>query len=144
MKDNQAIWVVGHRITPVDVSGDYDFAIGDTPAGTPGPPPHYHTGYSEIFHIITGEMEFMVDGRISVVKAGETVDLPPNTLHSFTNKSEHPAKWINIHSPKGFRAFFETLGINDTESDAAQQSVSKAAIDQVLQKAAGFDMHIKL
>ncbi|NNC83926.1 MAG: cupin domain-containing protein [Flavobacteriales bacterium] len=144
MKRNEPVWVVGHRITPVDVTGDYDFVLGETPGGTPGPPPHYHTGYTELFHVVSGEMEFMIDGKVTIVKTGETVDLPPNTLHTFNNTSDQTARWINIHSPKGFRSFFESLGVLDTESDALQQSVSKESIDKVIQQAADFDMHIKL
>ena len=113
MKSNTTRWVLGHKISPVFVSGEYDMVIGETPAQVPGPPPHYHKEYNEVFLVIEGEMEFMVDGEVKIVKAGESVDLPPNKLHTFGNKSAANCKWVNIHSPKGFSSFFNDMGIPD-------------------------------
>ena len=105
-------WVLGHKVTPHETSGDYDLMFAETPAHVSGPPPHLHHTYKESFLIIEGEMEFMVDGEVKVIKAGESVDIPPKTLHTFGNKSDKVCKWINIHSPKGFRNFFEQLGLS--------------------------------
>lgn len=144
MKNNTTRWVLGHKISPVEVSGEYDMVIGETPAQVPGPPPHYHNGYNEVFLVIEGEMEFMVDGEVKIVKAGESVDLPPNTLHTFGNKSAANCKWVNIHSPKGFSSFFTDMGIPEEEQDAMTRSVDESVIQKVMQVAAQYDMHIKL
>lgn len=144
MKNSNTRWVLGHQISPVNVSGEYDMVIGETPAHVPGPPPHYHTGYNEVFLVIEGEMEFMVNGEVKVIKAGESVDLPPNTLHTFGNKSAANCKWVNIHSPKGFSSFFNDIGIPQEEQDARARSVDESVIQKVMKVAAQYDMHIKL
>jgi mannose-6-phosphate isomerase-like protein (cupin superfamily) len=144
MKNNTTRWVLGHKISPVSVSGEYDMVIGETPAQVPGPPPHYHKGYNEVFLVIEGEMEFMVDGEVKIVKAGESVDLPPNTLHTFGNTSAANCKWVNIHSPKGFTSFFADMGIPEDEQDAMARSVDESVIQKVMQVAAQYDMHIRL
>ena len=144
MSNNNIRWVIGHRISPVHVSGDYDMVIGQTPAQVPGPPPHYHEGYNEVFLVVEGEMEFMVNGEVKVVRAGESVDLPPNTLHTFGNKSDSECKWINIHSPKGFADFFNDVGIPEGEDDAMVKSIDQSVIQKVIQVAASHDMHIKM
>lgn len=144
MKKAISKWVVGHKVTPSKVSGDYDFITGETPAGTTGPPPHFHTKYNEIFYVLEGVMEFMVDGEVINVGPGETVDLPPNTLHTFGNKSSQACRWINIHSPKGFLAFFNDMGIDDETEDAALQSVDQVLVERLIQEAANYDMHIKI
>ena len=69
-------------------------------------------------------MEFVVNGAVKIVKAGESVNLPQNTLHTFSNKSNSVCKWVNIHSPKGFRKFFEKLGVPEEEDGAQLKSVS--------------------
>ena len=137
-------WVLGHRISPKEISGNYDLVIGETPAHVPGPPPHFHQGYNEVFLVVEGEMNFVVDGEPRVVKAGESVDLPPNTLHTFGNSSDKPCKWINIHSPKGFLSFFDDVGVDESEQEAVSKSVAPSVIEKVMQVAADYDMHIVL
>lgn len=94
--------------------------------------------------MIEGEMEFMVNGETTIVKAGESVDIPPKTLHTFGNKSDKPCKWVNIHSPKGFRNFFEQMGIPATEENATEKSLDAAVINKVMTTASEFDMIIKV
>lgn len=139
-----ARWVIGHKIIPIEVSGNYDMVIGETPAQVSGPPPHYHNGFNEVFLVIEGEMEFIVSGKPRTVKAGDSVDLPPHKIHTFRNKSDSSCKWVNIHSPKGFLAFFEDFGISSGEKDAMAKSVDDSVIEKVMQEAAEYDMHIEL
>lgn len=144
MKKMESFWVLGHKVTNYTTTGDYDFAVGETPAHTQGPPPHFHNKFSETFLITEGEMEFMVNGKMKTVKAGELVDLPPQTLHTFTNTSNSTCKWINVHSPKGFRGFFEYVGVPVNNDDAQKQSVTEEKINTVIEKAADFDMILKV
>lgn len=116
--------------------------IGVTPAKVPGPPPHYHSQFSEVFLVTEGEMEFVINGEPRIVKAGESVDLAPGTVHTFSNNSEVPCKWINIHSPKGFLSFFEQLGVSASEDDAFRKSIAQERIQKVIQSAPKFDMLI--
>lgn len=144
MELNNTRWVLGHKVTAHDTTGDYDLMIAETPPKVPGPPPHFHNSYKETFLMIEGEMEFMVNGETTIVKAGESVDIPPKTLHTFGNKSDKPCKWINIHSPKGFRNFFEQMGIPATEENATEKSLDPAIINKVMTTASEFDMIIKV
>lgn len=137
-------WILGHKVSLHDTSGDYDLAYGETPAGVQGPPPHLHSNLEEVFLITEGEMEFMVNGNVSTVKAGESVNLPSNTLHTFSNRSDKSCKWVNIHNPKGFRRFFETLGVPADIEGAEEQSMDKSIIDKVIKTAADYDMVIKI
>ena len=50
MQDLKTIWVLGHKIKPIHVSGNFDMVIGETPPNVPGPPPHAHSGYNEMFY----------------------------------------------------------------------------------------------
>lgn len=144
MKNLSTKWVLGHKIIPVEVTGNYDLVMGETPSNVPGPPPHYHSNYTEVFLITEGQMEFVVDGKITILKAGESVNLPPKTMHTFNNKSNSVCKWVNIHSPKGFLSFFNELGIPEYEVDAMNKSVEDTVIQKVLDTAASYDMYIRV
>lgn len=143
MNSNKTKWVLGHKVTPHETTGNYDLMVAETPAGVQGPPPHLHNSFKESFLIIEGEMEFMLNGNISIVKAGDSVDIPPNTLHTFMNNSDSPCKWVNIHSPKGFREFFEQMGVAETEENAIEKSLAPEIINKVIETAAEYDMIIK-
>ncbi len=144
MNNNTAKWVLGHKITPYTTTGDYDLMMGETPAMVQGPPPHLHHSFKEVFLMVEGEMEFMVNGEIKVLKAGESIDIPPETLHTFGNRSNRPCKWVNIHSPKGFRNFFEALGVSVNDMNAQEKSVSPEIIQEVIKTAGDYDMIIKM
>ena len=137
-------WVLGHKLTSHETTGNYDLMLAETPPKVVGPPPHLHNSFKESFLIIEGEMEFMVNGDTTIVKAGESVDIPPKTLHTFANKSDKPCKWVNIHSPKGFRNFFEQFGIPENEENATDKSLAPEIINKVMTTAAEFDMIIKI
>jgi mannose-6-phosphate isomerase-like protein (cupin superfamily) len=144
MNSKNTKWVLGHKITPHDTSGDFDLMFAETPSKVQGPPPHFHKSLKESFLIIEGEMEFIVNGEIKVLKAGESIDIPPNTIHTFSNTSDNPCKWINIHSPKGFRSFFEDMGVSETEENAIKKSIAPEVINKVMANAVDYDMIIKV
>ncbi|WP_189362208.1 cupin domain-containing protein [Algibacter mikhailovii] len=144
MKTDNTKWVLGHKVTSYDTSGDYDMMMAETPPQVQGPPPHLHNSFKESFLIIEGEMEFFINGEVIHVKAGESVDIPPKTLHTFGNKTDTTCKWVNIHSPKGFRAFFDTLGIPFENENAELESTTPTIIKKVMETAADFDMIIKV
>ncbi len=144
MQESNKLWVLGHKISPVNVSGNYDMVIGETAPNVPGPPPHSHSGLNELFMVLEGEMEFMVNGEVRRVGQGESVDLPPNVVHTFKNAGAINCKWVNIHSPKGFLSFFEQMGVPESEANAMEKSVDESIINKVMQTAASFDMHIKI
>ena len=137
-------YVLGHKITAMEVSGDYDMVLGETPAKVGGPPPHNHHSLDEVFLVTEGEMEFIVNGESKILKAGDSVDLPRGTVHTFRNNSDSKCTWVNVHSPKGFLSFFEDLGISTDEVDALERSVGQSTIDRVMKTAADYDMHIQL
>lgn len=144
MTHTNSKWVLGHKVTPYETTGDYDLMVAETPPHVQGPPPHLHHLFKEVFLIIEGEMEFMIDGELKICKSGESIDIPPQTIHTFSNRSDKPCKWVNIHSPKGFRNFFENLGIAESDSNAQEKSVAPELIEKVITTATNYDMILKL
>lgn len=142
MKNSKSYWVIGHKLSAHPSSGDFDLMTGETPVGVPGPPPHHHSKYSELFVVLKGKMEFTVNGETKILEEGESIDLPPNTVHTFSNAGTETMYWLHIHSPKGFAAFFNEYGVDADQENSFQQSISEEMIGRVLQGAASFDMHI--
>ena len=51
--------------------------------GADGAKPHYHARSWELFYVIDGSMEFLLDVRLSVVAPGDLVLVPPRMPHAF-------------------------------------------------------------
>ncbi len=74
-----------------------------------GPPPHRHD-FEEMFSVSEGEVELNFRGEKITVRAGETVNIPANAPHNFTNASSKPARMLCLCSPAGQEDFFLEVG----------------------------------
>jgi quercetin dioxygenase-like cupin family protein len=92
-----------------DTDGRYCLIDMHVPPGG-GPPPHRHD-FEESFTILEGEIEATFRGKKSVVRAGETISIPANAPHSFTNASQKPARMLCICSPAGQEELFLAVGV---------------------------------
>jgi quercetin dioxygenase-like cupin family protein len=96
-------------LTGKDTAGRYCLIDMFVPPGG-GPPPHRHD-FEEMFTILEGEIEFAFRGAKSVVRTGETVNIPANAPHAFRNRSERPARLLCVCSPAGQEEFFMAVGV---------------------------------
>ena len=74
-----------------------------------GPPPHRHD-FEETFTMLEGEIEVTFRGQSSLLRAGETANVPANAPHSFRNISDRDARMLCICSPAGQDEFFLAVG----------------------------------
>jgi quercetin dioxygenase-like cupin family protein len=96
-------------LTGEDTAGRYCLIDMLVPPGG-GPPPHRHD-FEEMFTILEGEIEVTFRREKSIVRAGETVNIPANAPHEFHNKTERPARLLCLCSPAGQEEFFMAVGI---------------------------------
>jgi quercetin dioxygenase-like cupin family protein len=96
-------------LTGADTNGRYCLIDMHIPPGG-GPPPHLHD-FEESFTVLDGEIEATFRGKKTVVKVGETVSIPANAPHSFTNASSQPARLLCICAPAGQEEFFSQVGV---------------------------------
>ena len=74
-----------------------------------GPGPHRHD-FEEMFHILEGEIEFTFRGEKRVARAGQTINIPANASHFFTNTSGIQARMLCMCTPAGAEEFFLAIG----------------------------------
>ena len=75
-----------------------------------GPSPHRHD-FEETFILLEGEIEATFRGKKTIVRAGDTVNIPANAPHQIHNVSSQPVRLICICSPSGQENFFREVGI---------------------------------
>src|SRR5882672_5824458 len=95
------VGVVGDTYTILlkgeDTGGHYCLIDMLVPPGG-GPPPHRHD-FEEMFTVLEGEIEVTFRGEQTTVRAGETVNVPANAPHRFTNAAPTPARLLCMCTP---------------------------------------------
>jgi quercetin dioxygenase-like cupin family protein len=108
------------------------------------PPPHYHPYQDEVYTILQGEFSSRINGEVKVLKKGDTLSIPHNTIHSAWNhtgdvtvinwrvepalNTEHfletATGLANDHKTdeKGMPSFLQRVAMGNTFSDAFRLS----------------------
>jgi quercetin dioxygenase-like cupin family protein len=58
------------------------------PSRSKEPIPHYHPFQKEDFEVLIGELTVRIEGELKVLKQGDTLHIPVNTVHSIWNNSQ--------------------------------------------------------
>jgi quercetin dioxygenase-like cupin family protein len=123
------ISVVGDTYTILlkgeDTAGRYCLIDMYVPPGG-GPPPHRHD-FEEMFTVLEGEIQLTFRGEKSTARAGETLNIPANAPHSFSNASDQPARLLCVCSPSGQEEFFIAVGVPVDSRTAPPPELDEAA-----------------
>jgi quercetin dioxygenase-like cupin family protein len=111
-----------------DTAGRYCLIDMHIPPGG-GPPPHRHD-FEESFIVLEGEIEATFRGVKSIVRAGETINIPANAPHQFRNASDRAVRLLCICSPAGQEDFFAEVGV-----PVATRTTPPPALDPAAQAA---------
>ena len=101
--DTYTILVAGQ-----DTAGRYALIDMHVPPGG-GPPPHRHD-FEEMFTVLDGAIDASFRGDVLRIGAGQTINIPANAPHSFTNAGPEPARVLCLCSPAGQEEFFLKVG----------------------------------
>jgi quercetin dioxygenase-like cupin family protein len=91
-----------------DTAGKYTLIDMHVPPGG-GPPPHRHD-FEEMFSVLDGAVQVTFRGRAIVLRAGQTVNVPANAPHAFTNATDRPSRLLCLCVPAGQDEFFARVG----------------------------------
>ena len=126
-------------LTGKQTAGRYCLIDMHIPPGG-GPPPHRHD-FEESFMILEGEIEATFRGNRVVVRAGETLHIPANAPHQFTNRSAAPVRLHCLRAPAGQEQFFEEVGVQvatrttpPPKLDDAGQAAFRAKVEALAPK----------
>jgi hypothetical protein len=63
-----------------------------------------------MFTVLDGEVQVTFRGEPIVARAGQTINVPSNAPHSFSNASDRPARLLCLCAPAGQEEFFALVG----------------------------------
>ena len=61
---------------------------------------HRHAHARQFFYVLAGEATLEIDGRETVVTAGQGLEVPPGRPHQFFNRSTADVEMLVISSPR--------------------------------------------
>src|SRR4051794_6641898 len=73
-----------------------------------GPPPHVHA-WDEAYYVVAGAVEFDIEGKRHVLRAGDFAYAPGGTPHGFRGCSDEPARMLIFDAPAHAEGFFSEL-----------------------------------
>jgi quercetin dioxygenase-like cupin family protein len=126
-RDAPAFNVLGETINVLASAADtgsYEVFLESVPLEG-GPPPHFHP-WDESFYLVSGELDYVIDGTPGVAKAGAFVHLPAGTVHSYTSKAD-PSVMIAVTSRAGASALFADLDAASAEAPPTIERVVEVA-----------------
>ena len=86
-------------------------------------PRHLHRAHAETFYVVSGQVEFQMDGGPVILSAGDTLHVPPNHPHEV--RCLAPAKMLTLFQPGGLEHLFEAYAAM-TEADMADPEKLRA------------------
>ena len=97
------------KLGDAETGGALTLALATTPPGG-GPPPHRHLDEDELFILVSGREEYLIDGRWTAVEPGTVVYVPRGAVHTFRNVGEVPSQKWTLTTSGGFDRFFSACG----------------------------------
>ncbi|APQ18080.1 cupin domain-containing protein [Maribacter hydrothermalis] len=74
-----------------------------------GIPLHVHTKEDEIFRVVKGEVELVIDGKSTILKEGDIAYAPKGVPHTWKVVGSEKAKMITSAIPAGIEFMFKEL-----------------------------------
>lgn len=144
-KNRPILEVLGDRYTVLlsaeETGGAYSLFAFNVPKGH-GSPPHVHSREDESFYVLSGEVDFTIDGKKTRAVAGDVLFGPRGIPHEFTGASDTAARMICLASPGGFEKFFEAVGKRVTDISTPPAAPTDAEVQRLLKIAPQFGLEM--
>lgn len=97
------------KATSEDTAGSFFMSETTIAPGFAGPPPHTHEKLVDMFYVLEGALTMRLGDEESTVEPGSFVCVPPGTIHTFSNPSDSPVRFLNFNTPGGWENYMRDL-----------------------------------
>ena len=109
------------KLTGKDTHGHFGLFEYILQPETEGPSPHIHKQMTEIFYVVEGELELILNQDKIIAPAGTLMSVPENTPHGFSNPSQQKAKFLIMFCPADSREQY-FIGLAELRKNGRQPS----------------------
>jgi mannose-6-phosphate isomerase-like protein (cupin superfamily) len=115
------------KATGEDTSGSFYLGESLIEPGFPGPPRHRHKRLHDMFYVLDGTLTMLVGDETLELEPGSFVCVPPGLVHTFSNPSDAPVRFLNFNTPAGWENYMRDLAATLARGTATQEEIGKIA-----------------
>jgi uncharacterized cupin superfamily protein len=143
----KSLWMLGDRLVrkvgTAETGGAFLAGIVSCPPGS-GPAPHVHGDEDELFYVLDGQFDFLVEDTVYRGRPGDVAYTRRGRLHTFKNSGTTEAKALLIVLPaNGFEKFSEAFGVA-TVPGMPTPEITPEAVERCLKAAPAFGIQMVL
>lgn len=138
------------KLVPRQSTGNKFSMWEETVPPLAGPPPHSHKD-EEVFYVLAGEFEFMLNDPANTVHAtaGAVMHIPSYNLHTYRNIGKGAGKLITLATPGLLEDYFEAVGnkvrvVEDIPEMDIEPDYSKLDASKLISMAAQYSVNFQL
>jgi quercetin dioxygenase-like cupin family protein len=90
--------------------------------GFPGPVLHLHDATIDSFFVLDGTLTLQLDGRTVEAGPGSYALVPPGNAHTFSNRSDEPARFLSVMAPGGLERYLQEAAALGGPPDPAKMA----------------------
>jgi quercetin dioxygenase-like cupin family protein len=115
------------KATGDDTGGSFFLVESVIPPGFPGPPPHEHEKMHDMFYVLDGTMTLRVGDETLTADPGTFVCVPPGVVHTFSNASDAPVRFLNFSTPSGWERYIRELAEAARSGPLSSEAIGRVA-----------------
>ncbi len=97
------------KATGDETAGTFFLSESTIAPGFPGPPPHRHARLVDMFYVLDGVLTVRLGEETHQLGPGSFACVPAGVVHTFSNPSDNPVRFLNFNTPAGWENYMRDL-----------------------------------
>jgi mannose-6-phosphate isomerase-like protein (cupin superfamily) len=115
------------KATGEETNGSFYLGEVVVAAGFPGPPPHVHERLYDMFYVLDGTLTMRLGDETTELPEGSFVCVPPGVVHTFSNPTQTPVRFLNFNTPAGWENYMRDLRAALARGTPSQEEIGQIA-----------------
>ena len=97
------------KATGENTGGTFFLSESTIEPGFPRPPTHRHEQLVDMFYVLEGVLTVCLGEETRQLETGSFVCVPLGVVHTFSNTSNSPVRFLNFNTPAGWENYMRDL-----------------------------------
>jgi quercetin dioxygenase-like cupin family protein len=115
------------KATGDDTGGTLFMSETTIPPGFAGPVPHRHERLRDMFYVLEGVLTVRAGDQTHECGPGTFACFPPGVVHTFSNKSDAPTRFLNFNTPSGWEHYMRDLAVAAQAGPLTPETMQRVA-----------------
>jgi mannose-6-phosphate isomerase-like protein (cupin superfamily) len=115
------------KATGEDTGGSFYLGEVLIEPGFEGPPPHVHERLHDMFYVLEGTLTMRLGDATLELGHGSFACVPPGTIHTFSNRSTQPVRFLNFNTPAGWENYMRDLAATLADGSPTPEEIGQIA-----------------